>query len=317
MNKDVLEPRLDLMPPQRVIAEIGNGSLQSRTIAAGDMDGSPENSGRFDAGHLPQPARSLVDCLSGGLKGDEPGIACHLIGGTLPHDMAVRKIDDALTPFSLVHVVGRDQRGQTVARHVVNEIPEFAPGFSIDPGGGFVEQQQFWLVKNAGCECQPLLPAARKVSGELVRPPGQTHSRHHILHRLPAVAHPIDPGDEIEVLEHREILVEAEALGHVTDLTANAGRIRDDVQPETGSAAAVRRQQTAEHADRRRFAAAIGAEEAADLARGRLQIQAMHDFVRAKAFLQIAHIDDEVGHCPAPAPIGRTSIGWPALKRTA
>jgi hypothetical protein len=134
------------------------------------------------------------------------------------------------------------------------------------------------------------------VSGELVRSPGQTHSRYHILHRLPAVAHLIDPGDEIEVFKHREILVEAEALGHITDLSPNARRIRDNVQPETGSAAAVRRQQTAEHADRRRFAAAIGAEEAADLACGHLQIQAMHDFMCAKAFLQVAHVDDEVSH---------------------
>ena len=162
MNEDVLEPRLDLVPGQGIIAEIGDCSLERRAIAAGDMDRSPKNRSRFDPGHLPQPARGFVDCLSGGLIGNKPGIARHLIGGTLRDDMAIRKIDDTLTPFGLVHVVGRDEGGQTFARHVVNEIPELAPGFGIDTGSGLVEQQQLWLVQNTGGERQPLLPAAPK-----------------------------------------------------------------------------------------------------------------------------------------------------------
>src|SRR5271166_1947913 len=106
MDENVLEPRLDLMLPQRVIAEIGDRLLQRRTVAAGDMDGSPENSGRLDAGNLPQPARGLVERLSGRLIGNEPGTARHLIGRALRDDMAIRKVDDTLTSFRLVHVVG-------------------------------------------------------------------------------------------------------------------------------------------------------------------------------------------------------------------
>ena len=43
-------------------------------------------------------------------------------------------------------------------------------------------------------------------------------------------------------------------------------------------------EQAAEHADGRRLAAAVGAEEAADLARGDLQIEALHDLAGAEAF---------------------------------
>ena len=89
MNEDILEPRLDLVPPQGVITKIGDRPFERRPVTARDMDGSPENRRRFDAGHLPQPARGPVDRLSGGLVGNEPGIACHLIGGTLRDDMAV------------------------------------------------------------------------------------------------------------------------------------------------------------------------------------------------------------------------------------
>src|SRR5271167_2165308 len=198
MNEDVLEPWLDLMPRQGIIAEIGDRSLESRAVAACHVDGSPENSGRLDAGNLPQPARGLVERLSGRLIGNEPGTARHLIGRALRDDMAIRKVDDTLTSFRLVHVVGRNEGGQTVARHVVNEIPKLAPGFGIDTRGGLVEQQQLWLVQYTGGERQPLLPAAGEVPGKLVRPPGKTHPLHHALHRLPAVAHPIDSGDEIE-----------------------------------------------------------------------------------------------------------------------
>src|SRR5262249_10023249 len=131
---------------------------------------------------------------------------------------------------------------------------------------------------------------------KLVRAPSEAHSLHDLLNRLPAVAELIDAGGEGEGLGHCEIFGEAETLGHVADLTPNTRRIRDDVQPETGSATTVRRQQTAEHTDRRRLAAAIGAKKAADLTGGHLQIQPMHNPVRAEALLQIAHIDDELGH---------------------
>ena len=140
MDENFLEPRLDLMPRQRIIVEIGDRSLQSRTVAAGDMDGPPENSGGFDSGYLPQPARGLVNGLPGGLVSDQTGIAHHLIGRALCHNVAVRKVNDALAALRLVHVMGRDQGSQTFRGHIMNEVPELATGVRIDAGGGLVEQ---------------------------------------------------------------------------------------------------------------------------------------------------------------------------------
>jgi len=64
MNKDVLEAWLDLTPSQGIVAKIGDRPLERYPVAAGDMDRAPEYRSRFDAGHLPQPARGLVDGLS-------------------------------------------------------------------------------------------------------------------------------------------------------------------------------------------------------------------------------------------------------------
>src|SRR5216683_3730145 len=139
------------------------------------------------------------------------------------------------------------------------------------------------------------------------------------------LAHAVDAGDEIEVLEHGEILVETEPLGHVADLAADPRSVADDVHAEAGPGAAIRRQQAAEQPDRRRLAAAIGAEEAADLATGDLQVEVLDDLARAETLAQAAHVDDEaaqlavthsgVTHCgPAlPGAAGRTSTGWPGL----
>ena len=87
------------------------------------------------------------------------------------------EIDDALAALGLVHVVGRDERRQALDRHVVDEVPEFAPRLGVDAGGRLVEQQQFWLVQDAGGEREPLLPAARKLSRELVAAVLEPHPR--------------------------------------------------------------------------------------------------------------------------------------------
>ena len=183
-------------------------------------------------------------------------------------------------------------------------------------------------MENAGGECEALLPAAGELPGELAAPVGETHARADVLHRLPRARHLIDVGDEIEVLLHREVLVEAELLRHVSDLAADARGVADDVVAEAGAAAAVGHQQAAQHADGRRLAAAVGAEKAADLALRDLEIEPVDHAPRAEALAQPVDVDDEPGHRPIRAvllacavctgpPFGCTPIGWPGLIRAA
>ena len=60
-------------------------------------------------------------------------------------------------------------------------------------------------------------------------------------------------------------------------------------------------EQAAQHADRRRLAAAVGAEKAADLARRDLEVEAVDHVPRAEALAQLVDVDDEVGHRPTRA----------------
>ena len=78
------------------------------------------------------------------------------------------------------------------------------------------------------------------------------------------VGDPVEARDEFQVLAHREILVEAEALRHVADMALDLVGFGADVVAETGAAALVRGQQPAQHADGGGLARAVGAEEAVD-----------------------------------------------------
>ena len=69
---------------------------------------------------------------------------------------------------------------------------------------------------------------------------------------------------EVEVLADRQVVPEREALRHVADPAFDRRGVAPDVVAEAGAAAGVGREQAAHHADRRRLAAAVGAEEAED-----------------------------------------------------
>ena len=83
---------------------------------------------------------------------------------------------------------------------------------------------------------------------------------------LGRIGEPVHARHELQVLQDREVLVEAEALRHVADVALDLLALRADVVAERRAAAAVGRQQPAQHAQRGGLAGAVGAEEAVDLA---------------------------------------------------
>ena len=83
----------------------------------------------------------------------------------------------------------------------------------------------------------------------------------------PRVAQAVEPRDELQVLAHRKVLIQAEALRHVADLALEPVGVAADVVAEAAPLAAVGRQQAAEHADGGGLAGTVGAEEAVDRCR--------------------------------------------------
>src|SRR5208337_2499381 len=179
-------------------------------------------------------------------------------------------------------------------------------------GGRLVEQQEPRLVQHAGGEREPLFPAARELSRQLVAAVHEPHALHDLLDRRPAARHLVDAGDEVEVLEHRQVLVQAEALRHVADLTADFVRLSDDVVAEALARAAVGLEEPTEHADGRRLAAAVRPEKSADLALGDLQVEALDHLEVAEALAQSGDVDGVIAHGVSMR--GFTVTGWPGLR---
>src|SRR5690606_38976057 len=106
-------------------------------------------------------------------------------------------------------------------------------------------------VQQAGRKRQTLLPAAGQLAGELARPPGEAEPLERAAYRLSGPRHAVEAGNEIQVLPDAQVLIQAEALGHVADLALDRGALGQEVVAEAASAPGIRRQQTAQHADGR------------------------------------------------------------------
>ena len=238
--------------------------------------------------------------------------------------MAVGDIGDLVTALGLVHVVGGDQHGEAIGRERMDLVPEIAPRLGIDAGGRLVQQQQLRIGQRAGAERQPLLPAAGQFAGELFLAALKADAVDHVARGPAGIGQAVEPRDEFEVLPHRKVLVQAEALRHVADLALDLVGVAADVVAETGALAAIRRQQAAQHADGRGLAGSVGAEEAVDRTALHLHREIMHDLAAAKRLRQALDIDRDVGRgcgcvthrrsATGVLALRYTLIGWPTRK---
>src|SRR5262249_36295264 len=151
-------------------------------------------------------------------EGEETGRLDHLADRAARHDLAVEDIGDAVTALGLVHVMRRDKDGEAFARELVDLVPEFAPRLGIDARRRLIEQKQLRRMHDAGRKREPLLPAARELAGELIGTIREAEARERLLDRRAPAPERIEPRDELEVLADRQVLVIAEALGHIAGL---------------------------------------------------------------------------------------------------
>ena len=110
---------------------------------------------------FPQFLGEVVQIWSADRPGRETRLGDDLRHRPMCQQSPVGDVGQAVTSFCFVHIVGRNQECQAVGSEFVNLLPEFTPRFRIHSGSRFIEQQQLRLMDQAGCQCKPLLPAAR------------------------------------------------------------------------------------------------------------------------------------------------------------
>ena len=270
-----------------------------------------EHRRRLDPRHLPQPPCGSIRITPRRLERDKAGGIHDLVGSPLHHDTALREIDNPTAAFRLVHVMGRDQNCQPVDGHIVDQVPEFAPGLDIHPRRRLVKQEQLRGMQDTCGQRQPLFPPPGQFTRKLIPAIAQPDPFKHRIDRLYAVRHLVNPGNEVEIFKHCQVFVEAEFLRHVANITTDQPGVADNIAPKAGAGALIGPQQTTEHSDRCRLAAAIGPKEAADFPSPHRQIQTIHNDTGPKPLAQAAHIDNEVAHG------GLTWTGSPGLSLTA
>src|SRR5207249_2906211 len=106
--------------------------------------------------------------------------------------------------------------------------------------------------------------------------------------------HVVDEGVELEVLAGSQLLVERGVLKNETDARADRRRVVVDVDARHASGARRRAHQRAQDVDRRRLAGAVRAEEAEDLSRLNVQVDASHGLDRAEALGEVVDRDDRL-----------------------
>lgn len=101
----------------------------------------------------------------------------------------------------------------------------------VEARRGFVQQQQFGIVKQRFGQAQTLLHAATEtfdVRGALVRQVGQF--QHVIDDRFALIGRDfVSSGEKVEVFPHFHVVVNAEKIGHIADDAAHFERVLGNV----------------------------------------------------------------------------------------
>jgi hypothetical protein len=162
--------------------------------------------------------------------------------GAAGEQLAIGDVGDVVAALGLVHVMGRDEHGEAARGERVDLVPEGAARLRIDAGGRLVEEEQLRLVERRDGKREALLPAARKSAGELAPALGESELVERFRDPLAAPVEAVDARAELEILFDRQVLVEREALRHVSGAALDLAALLDDVEAERFAMAAVRRE---------------------------------------------------------------------------
>ncbi len=171
------------------------------------------------------------------------------------NDLAVVEQGHGVAMIGLLHIVGRHKDRHALARQLEDQVPESTAGDGIHAGGRFIQKQNARLMLYGATQGQPLLPAARQVTGQQSLLIPQTgHLQHPTFACGPALAgHVIQSGVEINILAHRQVGVKREFLAHIANRRLDTGLLPQNVEAGHSTCPRGRRQEAGQHTDGCRF----------------------------------------------------------------
>jgi len=217
------------------------------------------------------------------------------VDGSLGQDLP--PVDDGdlvADPLRLGHDVGREDDRESALPHVADQIDQPARGHGVEARGGLVQDQDLGLVEEDARDREPLLHARRHLAHALVEELVELEGLPELLDPLgdPIAVHPGESPEVLEQIAAGETVVELRVAGEISDRSPHLGGALPDVVAVDPRRARSGLENRREHAERRRLAGAVPAEETEDLARGARERHAFHR--RNLAFLPVMERLDEV-----------------------
>ena len=193
----------------------------------------------------------------------------------------------------LVEVMGRHEDGDPRAGQILDEPPETPARHRVHTAGRLVQEDDGWLVQNRAAERQTLAPAAGQIArqGPLTSSQAGHFDDEFAPFGDPLVVEAVQPAEEPDVLVDCQQFIQGEPLGHVADAALHLLGIAAHVDAADDRGAGGRLEQAAEHADGRRLAGAVGAEEAEDFSLLHIEADVIDGHEPAEASRQIANDD--------------------------
>ena len=174
---------------------------------------------------------------------------------------------DLRAALGLIEIGGAPNDGHALGRQRTHHPPQLAPRDGIHADGGFVEQQQARAAQQHAGEAELLLHAAGELAGGTR---GETGKIREIEQSLEGGApwradHVAQVGVQIEVLQHRQILVEAEFLRHVAERPAQRVALRQRIETGHAERSGGRLEKARHQSHQRGLAGAVRSDESGHL----------------------------------------------------
>ena len=164
----------------------------------------------------------------------------------------------------------------------------------IEAHGRLVEEEDVGLGDQRAGDLEPAPLAAAEALDRAVEEAVEAQRRRELADSLRghgAIDAP-EAGVDVEVAQPAERAVHHRVLEDDAARLARRERFTRDVEARDARASGARHDRRRQHADRRRLAGAVGAEQAEDLARGDGEVDALHGLDAAGIGLsQAAHLD--------------------------
>ena len=157
----------------------------------------------------------------------------------------------------------------------LEQVSHLDAGPGIKAAGRLVEQEHLRVVQQHPRQPQPLRHPTGEARHQFVALRGQVDQFQRPF-RHPPPLQAIDPvggGEELQILAHPHVVVDAEDVGHVADRPTDLAGMGVDRVPADIGLAPGRREQGRENANRGRLAGTVGADEAEQVTRLELQVE--------------------------------------------